>query len=271
LKDLSLFVILFSVVAMTVFSSYSNSGVGGEHRINAQAQVIENSQQPPQTGTLPAIKITSHSNGQQVKSGHLTISGTSSDTTSTNCEVYADWNDSMPYGKVIAAGPGGADDYSKWIFLYSSGNHLIQNGTNNLTSKISCIDGPTNLTKWYSINLIGVDGLPSTDSTINQAITAGLPPTSPPSPPSPPVLPLSAPSQPDVTSFPPDPVGEELSEEEADEDDESNDNEDNNEEDENGSGSEDEDSGNNGDEESGDADGNGGDNDDGDNDNDPVD
>lgn len=268
LKDLSLFLLLFSVVAMTVLSSYSNNKVGGEHNFNARAQVMENPQQqplsslttPPQTGTMPAIKITSHSNGQQVKAGPLTISGTSSDTTSTNCEVYADWNDNMPFGKAVAAGPGGPDDYSKWVFTYSSGYHMIQNGTNNLTSKISCVDGPTSLAKWYSINLIGVDGLPSTDSTINQAITAGLAPTSP----SPPVLPLPTPSQ----------VVGELNEE----DDESNENddsdsddnnegneEDNNEEDENSSGSEDEDSGDSRDEENGGAGDNGGDDDDGDN------
>lgn len=137
---------------------------------------------------------------------------------------------------------------------------MIQNGTNNLTSKISCVDGPTSLAKWYSINLIGVDGLPSPDSTINQAITAGLAPTSP----SPPVLPLPTPSQ----------VVGELNEE----DDESNENddsdsddnnegneEDNNEEDENSSGSEDEDSGDSRDEENGGAGDDGGDDDDGDN------
>jgi hypothetical protein len=69
---------------------------------NVQAQVLEDSQQPqqqapsslttppPQTGTMPAIKITSHGSGQQVKAGPLTISGTSSDTPLTDCEVYAD-------------------------------------------------------------------------------------------------------------------------------------------------------------------------------------
>jgi hypothetical protein len=62
----------------------------------------------------------------------------------------------MPFKKAVATGPGGPDDYSKWTFTYDSGYHLISNGTNNLTSKISCADGPTNLTKWNSINLIGI-------------------------------------------------------------------------------------------------------------------
>jgi hypothetical protein len=232
LKDPSLFVILFSLVVMSVLSSLSSNIVGGGHDLNAQAQVIENDQQiqqqqapsplstPPQTGMMPAIKITSHSSGQQVNTGPLTISGTSSDTPSTNCEVYADWNDSTPFGKAIAAGPGGHYDYSKWTFTYDSGSHLIQNGTNNLTSKISCLDGPTNLTKWNSVNLIGVNGLDS-GSTINQAITSGLTP----SPSSSIVgLPLPTPGQADLTSPPLDPVvGEADEEDEEDEEDNEND------------------------------------------------
>lgn len=62
---------------MTILSSYS-SNFGGKHNFNVQAQVLEDSQQPqqqapsslttpPQTGTMPAIKITSHSSGQEVK------------------------------------------------------------------------------------------------------------------------------------------------------------------------------------------------------------
>ena len=290
LKDLSLFVILFSAVMMTVLSSCSNN------ILNAQAQVLENGQQPqqqqvpssvtttPQMGTMPSIEITSHSNGQQVGVGHLTIAGTSSDTPSTECEVYADWNDSVPFKKAIAAGPGGPDDYSKWTFSYDSGYSLIQNGTNNLTSKISCMDGPSNLTKWNSVNLIGVNDSDS-GSVINQAITSGLtPPPTPPTPSSTVGLPLPTPSQTDVTSLPLNPVIE-VDESEEDEEDSDNDdsdlssNEDNEGdndeegEDNNGSGEDSEDNENNG-EENGDGDndgGNDGDNDEGDNDNGPVD
>jgi hypothetical protein len=188
LKSYFLFVILYSLVIMTVLCSYSSNIVGNEFNFSAQAQVIGSSQLPPsaspttslQTGTLPAVKITSHSNGQQVNVGPLTISGTSSDTPLTTCEVYADWNDNKPFGKARAAGPGGPTDYSTWTFTYDSTYHLIQNGTNNLTSKISCVDGPTASTKWNSIDLIGVS---DSGPTIDQAITTG-PPQSSPSPPS---------------------------------------------------------------------------------------
>ncbi len=277
--------ILFSVVAMTVISSYSINKVDFEHNFNVQAQVIGNGQQPqqqipssittlPQEGTMPSIEIISHSSGQQVNVGPLTISGTSSDTSSTNCEVYADWNDSMPFEKTIAAGPGGPDDYSKWTFTYNSDYHRIENGTNNLTSKISCVDGPTNLTKWNSVNLIGVNSSDA-GAIINQAITNAPTPSSPPS--STVGLPLPTPSQTDVTSPTLGPlVGE------VDDDDERNDgnsnsddtSDDEDEEDEDNNGSDDEDSDNGDGEGNGDGGDDGGDNGDGGddgNDNGPVD
>jgi hypothetical protein len=273
---------------MTILSSNSSN-------YSAQAQVIGNGQQPqeqipssittlPQAGTMPSIEITSHSSGQQVNAGPLTISGTSSDTSSTNCEVYADWNDSMPFEKTIAAGPGGPDDYSKWTFTYNSDYHLIQNGTNNLTSKISCVDGPTNLTKWNSVNLIGVNSSNS-GAIINQAITSAPITSAPPSSTVGP--PLPTPSQTEVTSPALDPVVGEVNEDEGnagnEEEEEGNENDDSNsddtsdeeeEEDEENNGSDDEDSDNGDGEENGDGGDDGGDNGDSDgdgSDNGPVD
>jgi hypothetical protein len=107
------------------------------------------------------IKITSPSTGQQVPVGELTISGTSTDNDTTDCTVYADWNNTKPFQTAVATGPGGLDDYSTWTFTYTDDYHLITNGTNNLTSKLSCIDesngGTANLTKNYSVNVIGVN------------------------------------------------------------------------------------------------------------------
>nr|MDQ3970703.1 hypothetical protein [Thermoproteota archaeon] len=102
------------------------------------------------------VKITSPSTGQQVPSGELTISGTSTDNAATDCTVYADWNNLKPFQKAMATGPGGVNDYSTWNFTYAADYHLITNGsTNELTSKLSCLSNPTNLTKWYSVNVIG--------------------------------------------------------------------------------------------------------------------
>jgi hypothetical protein len=116
------------------------------------------------------IKITSPSAGQQVPTGELTISGISTDNATTDCTVYADWNNTKPFQKAVATGPGGLDDYSTWTFTYTADYHLITNGTNDLTSKLSCIDdsthGAANLTKNYSVNVIGVN-LDDDDNRMN--------------------------------------------------------------------------------------------------------
>src|SRR5919106_1012007 len=113
---------------------------------------IQTQQSPPIIG----IKITSPSTGQQVPVGHLTISGISTDNATTDCTVYADWNNLKPFQTAVATGPGGVNDYSTWSFTFTDKYHLITNGTNELTSKLSCISNPTNLTKWYSVNVIGL-------------------------------------------------------------------------------------------------------------------
>jgi hypothetical protein len=111
--------------------------------------------QEGQTTSTISIKITSHVTGQQVPIGELAISGTSTDDATTDCTVYADWNDQKPFQKALATGPGGVNDYSTWTFTYTDKYHLITNGTNNLTSKLSCLSSPMNLTKWNSIDVIG--------------------------------------------------------------------------------------------------------------------
>ena len=111
-------------------------------------------QEEQATSTI-SIKITSHVTGQHVPVGEFTIIGTSTDDTTSDCTVYADVNDIKPFQKAIATGPGGLNDYSTWNFTYTDKYHLITNGTNNLTSKLSCLSNPTNLTKWNSIDVIG--------------------------------------------------------------------------------------------------------------------
>ena len=126
--------------------------------LHVQAQVQQQQQLP---SPIIGVKITSPSTGQQVPAGELTISGTSTDNATTDCTVYADWNNTKPFQTAIATGPAGVNDYSKWTFTYTDDYHLITNGTNNLTSKLSCVDDSTgsstaNLTKNYSVNVIGV-------------------------------------------------------------------------------------------------------------------
>ena len=104
------------------------------------------------------VKITFPKPNQTVPTGELTIHGTSSDGSETNCQVYADWNDAKPMQNVTATGPRGPNDYSNWTFTYTQNYHLVSEGTNELTSKISCYgnSGVSNMTsKFYSINVTG--------------------------------------------------------------------------------------------------------------------
>src|SRR4030095_10081477 len=117
-----------------------------------------------------SIKIESPLGNQQVPVGELTISGTSSDNSSSQCQVYLDWNNLKPYQLATTTGSNGSADFSKWTFTYTSKYHLIQTGLNDLTSKITCLvppAGPT-VTKWYSINVTGT-------TSSNQSTNVQLP------------------------------------------------------------------------------------------------
>jgi hypothetical protein len=115
--------------------------------------------QLPQKPTL-GIKITTPTSGQ-VPLGEMNITGTSTDNATSDCTVYTDWNNTKPFQKALATGPGGVDDYSRWNYTYTNNYHLITNGTNNLTSKLSCLNndggGTVNLTTYYSIDVTGLE------------------------------------------------------------------------------------------------------------------
>jgi bifunctional autolysin len=106
------------------------------------------------------VKIDTPVDSTNLPAGDLTIYGTSSDDDTTNCQVYADWNDLKPMQNVSANGPKGISDFSKWSFTYTSNYHNIVEGQNELTSKITCYDsGPNASSKSYSINVTGTQGM----------------------------------------------------------------------------------------------------------------
>jgi hypothetical protein len=107
--------------------------------------------------------ITYPSDGETVSVGELTIFGTARyDATNNACTVYADWNDSQPMQKAMPAGLNftefgrNSNDYSSWTFTYTSQYHLISEGTNELTAKLSCDLGPFNSTKYDSVTVTGI-------------------------------------------------------------------------------------------------------------------
>lgn len=125
-----------------------------------------------------SIKIDSPVSNQQVPVGELTITGTSSDNSSAQCQVYVDWNNLKPYQLATPTGSNGTTDYSTWSYTYTSKYHLIQTGLNDLTSKITCLipsGGPT-VTKWYSVNVTGSSSpAQSPNTSPNQSSNVQLP------------------------------------------------------------------------------------------------
>jgi hypothetical protein len=125
---------------------------------------------PTMTGV--GVKIDTPSNSVSVPVGNLTIYGASSDNNTTNCLVYADWNDLKPMQVVTANGPKGDADYSKWSYTYNGDYHDIVEGSNELTSKITCYDQLQKATssKSYSINVTGTKaGSEIVNNTGNQS------------------------------------------------------------------------------------------------------
>jgi hypothetical protein len=113
---------------------------------------------PAATGI--GVKIDTPVDSTNLPAGDLTIYGTSSDDDTTNCQVYADWNDLKPMQNVSANGPKGISDFSKWSFTYTSNYHNIIEGQNELTSKITCYEsGPSASSKSYSINVTGTKAM----------------------------------------------------------------------------------------------------------------
>jgi len=93
-------------------------------------------QSPSSTASpkLHAVKIISPSKGQQIPVGKdITISGTSIDNATSNCQVSMSINRVRPYQAATAAGTGGAgaNDYSKWNFVLTPSYTTIKPGPDN--------------------------------------------------------------------------------------------------------------------------------------------
>lgn len=127
-------------------------------------------QLPSATGI--GVIINTPADSASLPTGDLTIHGTSSDSNTTDCQVFADWNDLKPMQNVTANGPKGISDYSKWSFTYTSDYHGIVEGPNELTSKITCFDqGQNASSKSYSINVTGIGATREITNNITQKST----------------------------------------------------------------------------------------------------
>ena len=145
------------------------------------------SSSPPRSSSastvhITKIKITSPSRGQQVPVGKdLTISGTSIDNATSNCQVSVIANKVRPYQPATASGTGGAADYSKWNFVLTSKYTTIKPGQNRITAKYECGNN-RDLTAFSSVNVTGVQAAgtaasPSSSSSTNQTNSSSSPPS----------------------------------------------------------------------------------------------
>jgi hypothetical protein len=117
------------------------------------------------------VKIESPVNGQQVPTGNLQVNGSSTDDAQTDCVVSLALNRKLPYRTAMAAGPGGANDYSSWTFTFNS-SYAIKPGQNRIAAKISCPEDPA-LAKGASLNVTGV----TSSSSLSSQQTTTLQPT----------------------------------------------------------------------------------------------
>jgi hypothetical protein len=132
----------------------------------------------PQQQTSLGVKITDPAKGQQVPIGkNLTLSGTSSYNATSTCGVFVIVDGVRPYQKTIPIGQAGGNDYSKWKYTFTPAYAgTIREGINRITAKLLCQANPTNLTKFYSINVTGMNGIvPKQSSAITRSNTAVAP------------------------------------------------------------------------------------------------
>jgi hypothetical protein len=174
-SNMPIVILSIIIIFCGTFSSYYST-----QSLTAIAQIHSNSPQqlPAQQLTEDmGVKISSPLSGQKVPVGELNISGTSTDNAAKDCSVFVDVNDIKPLQKTDAVGSGGQNDYSNWSFTYTENYHLITEGPNELTAKLSCNNNLENTTgsssipisntsnsksKWYSINVTGI-AVPSVD------------------------------------------------------------------------------------------------------------
>jgi hypothetical protein len=131
----------------------------------------------PQQQTSLGVKITNPAKGQQVAIGkNLTLSDTSSYNATSNCGVFVIVDGVRPYQKTTPIGQTGENDYSKWKYTFTPAYAgTVREGINRITAKLLCQAYPANLTKFYSINITGMNGIASKQSAITRSNSSVAP------------------------------------------------------------------------------------------------
>ena len=147
---------LLFAFGMLLFALWTNVAGYAQNGTAAANVTTSSSQKSPSPQHISKIKITSPTRGQQVPVGKdFTISGTSIDNATSNCQVSVIANNVKPYHNTTAVGTGGAADYSKWNFALTSKYTTIKQGENRITAKYECANNPGSKA-FSSVNVTGV-------------------------------------------------------------------------------------------------------------------
>jgi hypothetical protein len=155
-------VLVFSFLLFIVFFTNTIIVYAQQMPLSSSNTATQKPAQSPSSTASPklhAVKIISPAKGQQIPVGKdLTISGTSIDNATSNCQVSMSVNRVRPYQPATAAGTGGAGagDYSKWNFVLTPTYTTIKPGPDNrITAKYTCTDNPA-MASYSSVNVTGV-------------------------------------------------------------------------------------------------------------------
>ncbi|HET7345208.1 MAG TPA: hypothetical protein VFJ05_04995 [Nitrososphaeraceae archaeon] len=155
-------VLVFSFLFFVVFLTNTIIVYAQQASLSSSNTATQKSAQSPSSTASPklhAVKIISPDKGQQIPLGKdLSISGTSIDNATSNCQVSMSVNRVRPYQAATAAGKGGAgaNDYSKWNFVLTPTYTTIKPGPDNrITAKYTCTDNPA-IVSYASVNVTGV-------------------------------------------------------------------------------------------------------------------
>lgn len=160
----SIFLIVYFSSFLFVASVFSSvSAQLPENDTISTSQSISNASVPQKSN---GVRITSPINGEQIyvngtdyftKNGeNLLIRGFSvyDKNTSSSCVVSVIINNVKPYQLTNATGQEGDGDYSSWIYDFTSAYLPLKEGSNKITSKLTC--QPGNNYAYYSVNITGL-------------------------------------------------------------------------------------------------------------------
>jgi hypothetical protein len=161
----SIFLIVFFSSFLFVASVFSN--VSAQLPGNDNISISQNTSNVSVPHKPNGVRITSPMNGEQIfvngtdyftkNRENLLIRGFSvyDKNNSSSCVVSVIINNVKPYQLTNATGKAGDGDYSSWIYNFTSSYSPLKEGSNKITSKLTCQPGNNNA--YYSANVTGLN------------------------------------------------------------------------------------------------------------------